>query len=297
MVRRATSILMLLAATASADVADSLSARGEQLAKVGRLSEAIVAFKEADAVSPRARHACLIGLAYLRRRAWSQAELFLSSCRERASATDPMPEWLDLVEQELRTELAAHDLAPVVIRMVPADPGAQITVSSFAADERFAPRTIYLAVGAHQLTATRRDGKRVSREVTITDRAPREVVLGFDLAMPVAESHGEARSQLVPRALLGGGVLVLLAAVTYHAFVFKPARDQLADAATEPAYADLESRFESRRAITIAMYGVGAAAAVGGYVLGATVYRDRPGPRVTTAVVPGGGVIGVAWTR
>ncbi|MEJ7596566.1 MAG: hypothetical protein WKG01_01545 [Kofleriaceae bacterium] len=296
MLRRATLIVGILAAgTATADVADSISARGEQLAKVGRYSEAISAFKQADVASPHARHACLIGLAYLRRRAWSQAELFLTSCRERASATDPIPDWLDLVERELKAELAAHDLAPVVIRLAPAEPDGQIRVSSFAADERFAPRTIYLAVGSHQLTATRRDGRTVSREVTITDRAPREVVLSFE-----SSGHGESQSQLVPRTMLASGAVVLIVAATYHAFVFKPARDQLVDASTSPdrtLYTDLESRFDSRRAITIAMYGVGAAVAIGGIVLGATVYRDRPGPRVTTTVGSGVGVIGIEWSR
>src|SRR4051812_16006045 len=88
--------LVVGAAAVAAETPAELSARGEQLAKEGRFSEAITAFKAADAVEPRAKHACLIALAYTRRELWPQAEIFLDLCRTRATATDPVPDWVPL---------------------------------------------------------------------------------------------------------------------------------------------------------------------------------------------------------
>ncbi len=46
---------------------DALVAEGEALAKAGNFSAATEKWKSADKVVPRAKHACLIGLAYTRR--------------------------------------------------------------------------------------------------------------------------------------------------------------------------------------------------------------------------------------
>src|SRR5207244_1267948 len=79
------------------DVAD-LEARGQELAKASEYSQAIEVFKQADAKRPRAAHACMIGLAYLRRELWPQAELFLALCEHRAVPGDQPPDWIDEAE-------------------------------------------------------------------------------------------------------------------------------------------------------------------------------------------------------
>src|SRR5690242_5920614 len=56
-----------LPAPVHAETPAELQAKGEQLAKDGRFSEAIDAFKAADRIERRASHACLIALAYTRR--------------------------------------------------------------------------------------------------------------------------------------------------------------------------------------------------------------------------------------
>src|ERR1700733_8442606 len=92
----------LCARSARADEVSDLEARGEQLAKSSEYTQAIAAFKAADLRRPRAVHACMIGLAYLRRELWPQAELFLASCEKRASPGDQPPGWIDAAEHQLR---------------------------------------------------------------------------------------------------------------------------------------------------------------------------------------------------
>ena len=85
---------------------DALVAEGEALAKAGNFSAATEKWKSADKVLPRAKHACLIGLAYTRREYWPQAEVFFARCRQNASASDPVPTWLDAAEKQLEEKLA-----------------------------------------------------------------------------------------------------------------------------------------------------------------------------------------------
>jgi hypothetical protein len=291
-------------------------ARGERLAKAGRLTEAIEAFKTADRIEPRARHACLIALAYIRRELWSQAEVFLAACRDRADPQNPLPDWFDLAERELRERLATSEVAPVVVRVEPASAAidAQVAISSFAPDERFAPRTIHLPVGTHLITATHA-GREVRKEVVVVNRVPREVVLDFTASAPTgastqalrgepvpARSRSRSRSRWVPQVITAVGGALVVAGAGYHVFAFKPTRDDLADAADDPdpaAYNRLEDRFDSRRRATLALYGVGAAAVITGLALRMTVYRDRPedAVRVSAGVVDGGGVVGLEWQR
>src|SRR5688572_10205627 len=126
---------------AVADGAASKVARGEELAKQGRLTEAIDSFKAADKIEKRAKHACLIALAYIRRELWPQAEIFLTMCHERAKGTsDPVPDWVPLAEQTLKERLAKAKVAAVKIRIAPDSLSSQalIAVSSFEPDELFA---------------------------------------------------------------------------------------------------------------------------------------------------------------
>src|SRR5688572_3278724 len=98
-------VLCGVLAHAHAEDVSQLRARGEELAKEGRFSEAIDAFKAADRISPRADHACLIALAYTRRELWPQAEIFISKCHQRVSPDNPAPDWLPKAEQEISHRL------------------------------------------------------------------------------------------------------------------------------------------------------------------------------------------------
>src|SRR5260221_8824836 len=170
-------MLVTIARPARADDVDDLVAQGEELGKQAEWSRAIDAFKAADAKRPRAKHACLIGLAYTRRELWAEAELFLSICRQRASAGDPVPDWAEDAHKQLSEKLAASNASPVTITVKPAGAISQVSVSSFAPGESFAPRTIHLAPGTHVITVTAPDFKPARRDVTIANNFPQDIVI------------------------------------------------------------------------------------------------------------------------
>src|SRR3954469_25457724 len=130
-------LIVLASRPAFADDVDDLEAKGQELAKQSEFTQAIATFKQADAKRPRAAHACMIGLAYMRREAWPQAELFLALCEKRAVPGDQPPDWIDQAEQQLAQKLSAAQIPAVTIEVTPANINAHLTVSSFAPDEQF----------------------------------------------------------------------------------------------------------------------------------------------------------------
>ncbi len=285
---------------AHADSAQPHVDRGEALARDGRLTDAIQEFKRADAIEPRAKHACLIALAYIRRELWPQAEVFLATCHERAKPSDPLPDWVPLAEEQLNERLESASVARVSIRVEPASAAASATieVSSFAPDELFRPRAIHLPLGKHLITARSPGLEKVERAIDVTDGSAREIVFAFDRR----EVHvtTENRSP-VPTVMMASGGAILVGAVAYHLFAFRPVRNDLANATSTAEYDASSSKFDSRRTVTLALYGVGAVVAVTGLVLRYTVFKDerRESPRLTAGLASSGQgmVVGVEWSR
>jgi hypothetical protein len=274
-------------ASAHAETVDELAQRGEALAKQGEWTQAIAAFKAADAVRPRARHACLIGLAYLRREQWAEAELFLTTCRERASASDPLPEWIDEADAQLRTKLAASGTAAVAIAVAPVDANAQIKFSGFAPDESFAPRMIHLAPGRYSILVTAPGYRTVERVLVVGSAAPQLVTI---------ELRSASARNLVPLAIGGVGLAILAGGFAYDTIVVQPIRTDIANAKTIAFYDDRRAALATPRAITIAMWSVGGAAIAVAAVLRATAF-GRHAPRVDASPTRGGGVVSLEWTR
>ena len=304
-------VVCLLAGSARADGAAERVATGEDLAKQGRLTEAIESFKAADKLEKRAKHACLIALAYIRRELWPQAEVFLTLCHERANAGDPVPDWVPLAEQQLKERLAKVKVAPVHIRILPTSLTNQtmIAVSSWEPDELFAPRSIHLPRGKHLLMATAPGKEPAQQTLEITDDAPREVVIDFEHktetgVMPTPRLPAGPKAEhasRVPWIVMGSGLAITLAGAGYHAFAFKAVRDDLAkasaggDAAT---YDRLSTKFDSRRTTTIALYGVGGAVLIGGAILHYTVFKNRKeAPRASAAVSRDRALVVMEWQR
>ena len=150
---------------------DALVAEGEALAKAGNFSAATEKWKSADKVVPRAKHACLIGLAYTRREYWPQAEVFFARCRQNASASDPVPTWLDAAEKQLEEKLAIAPVAAIKLSVDPPAAAAQFIVSSFAPDEAFGPRVIHLGFGSHTVTVTAPGYARTTVTVDVKNKA------------------------------------------------------------------------------------------------------------------------------
>lgn len=293
---------------ARAESAESLRARGEQLARDGRYSEAIDAFKAAEKLEPRARHACLIGLAYLRRELWPQAEIFLAQCEARATAADPVPEWMPAAKQQLAERLASVAVSPVTLEVEPADLDVELAVSSFAPDERFVPRTIHLPPGTHVVLATAAGHRDAQVTVEVTDASPRTVTITLEPvapAQPAVSRDDATRAPAVPRsrskvpyAVMGAGAGLAITGAAVHLFLFKPARDDLANAATLPDYEDREAAFDRWRATSIGLYAAGALAIGAGLVLRYTVFDDpSEAPQIAVQPHEGGGLVTVGWTR
>jgi hypothetical protein len=292
---------------AHADGAAEKVKAGEELAKQSRWTEAIESFKAADKISPRASHACLIALAYIRRELWPQAEVFLNLCHQRATASDPVPDWVQLAETQLRERLANQKVAPVNIRIVPETLAkrAMFSVSSWAPDELFSPTTIHLPRGKHLITATVDGRPAIEQQIEITDNAPREIILDFDHRSedkPVRPLmvHGARRSKLAPNVITGIGGAALIGGVAYHLLAFKKTRDDLAAATAAgdtAAYDALSDRFDARRRNTILLYGAGTVLVATGIVLRYTLFHDPEAPVAALAVTPGGAVATVEWHR
>ncbi|MDB4964210.1 MAG: hypothetical protein JWP01_4209 [Myxococcales bacterium] len=306
-------VLLGVPAVAVGESGEELRVRGEQLARDGRYTEAIDAFKAAEKIEPRARHSCFIALAYTRREAWAQAEVFLDQCHKRASASDPLPEWVPMVDQLLAERLPLA--APIEIKVEPPGTEIKLTVSSFAPDEIIAPRTIHLAPGRHVVIATAQGYNDAQKTVDVSDKSPQTITitmlpvstLGPDPGGAIVAGPTAPPSRVPTYVMAGGGAIVLAGAIV-HATLFRTARNNL-DAANElatrdPAAADAQwkewsPKFDTRRNLTIALYGVGAATVITGLVLKYAVFKSsEQAPQVSfEPSTSGGGWVTVGWVR
>ena len=287
-------VFALLASTslARADEVEDLVAKGEELAKAGELSQAIASFKAADAKQPRAKHACLIGLAYTRRELWPQAELFFALCRTRATAADPLPDWIDDAEATLAAKLVAIHAAPITIVVEPADAHPILTVSSFEPDEVFAPRTIHLGRGMHVIEASAPGYVTARQEVAIASEQPQTVTITLHPPeVPKPPPPPVVVPSRVPWIVGGGGVAIGLVGAAVQLFVYKPARDKLASAGNVFAYADDLPPFRRDRDITIALYAGALAVVAAAITLHYTVYH------VAVAADAHGAMATLEWHR
>jgi hypothetical protein len=268
---------------------------GETLARQGRYSEAIDAFKAADRAHPDASHACLIALAYTRRELWPQAEIFLDRCR----AARDVPDWVPTAEEQLRERLGTVNVAAVEIVVEP-DVHADLTVSSFAPDESFAPRTIHLPIGQHVVTARAPGYDQLQQTISVADKTPQRVVLHL-------HKTGEKPSMRhvpgkLPWYVLGAGGVVTAGAIVFHATVYRSAYNELqATQADVPSYPVAKARFDmlepsfrTKQAIAWSLYGVGIATAITGVVMH---YAHVGDTEVLVEPRSGGGVVSLGWRR
>jgi hypothetical protein len=287
------------AATAAA--ADAEAARGEDEARRSNYAAAIDHFVAADRLRPRARHACLIGLAYLRRSMWSHAEVFLDRCRRRASAADPLPEWMPAAEEQLATQLATAPVTALTVRVLPAGVDARVRIELFGADQQFDPRVFYLPAGGHRITVEAPGFASATETVELFGKGQQEVEVTLVPVVPAPPppklAPAPARSRLARPLLYGGGAALVLGGVL-HGLAFQ-ARGRLADATTEAEYDEHEGRFDLTRAGAIGLYALAAGAITTGLVLELRGGSERraAGLAVGAVPLPGGGLVSVALAR
>jgi len=285
-----------------------MRARGEQLAKDGRYTEAIDAFKAAQRIEPRARHACLIALAYIRRELWPQAEIYLEECETKATQADPVPEWVPTAKQQLAERLATVNVAPVTIRVEPAEAQVKLAVSSFAPDELFDPRTIHLLPGRHVIIATAKGFNDAQKTVEVVDKTPQDVVITM---LPIAtgpapEGPAPVVVPIAPKSkvplfvMIGGGVAVMGAGMC-HLFWYKGVREDLqreGDAGHTDEYNDILPKYDRAKLVTFGLYGLGGAAIITGLILNFTVFKgEEAPPQVSLVPIDDGGMLTVGWSR
>ena len=282
-------------APAVADEVDDLVRTGETFAKQGEWTQAITAFKAADAQRPAAKHACLIGLAYTRRELWPQAEIFFGRCRARATTDAPVPEWLDDAERTLAEKLATSRSTAVTITVNPSTTLAQIEVSAFAPDETFAPRTIHLAPGTYTLTAVAPNHRSVEQTVVVDGKVPE---LSIELVLvPLADVPRPRPPSRIPTYVIGVGGGIVGLGVLHHVLLTRPSRDRLAES-TNASYDLTRDEFLSRRRLTLALYGLGALSVATGLVLRYTVFkRARPSVEVGATANADSASITIGWRR
>ena len=280
---------------------DDLQAQGEQLAKDGRYTDAIDAFKAAFRIDHKASHTCFIALAYTRRELWPQAEIFLDQCHTLASPGDVLPDWVPVADKQIAERLSLANVAPVEITVAPADAHARITVSSFAPDEAFAPRTIHLPPGRHQLIATAPGYETSTKVVEVSDRAPQHVVITLarpGVPTPPTKPASPARppTSTLPRTLIvAGGITAGVGVLTFVWLGFEWSK--LDGAATPQAFSDHEGRYKVARISTIGLWGVGAGLVLTGVILGHR-HHDAETPAIAAVPLPGGGgMVSIGWQR
>lgn len=296
--------MAIVSGLARAQPAADLQADGERLAKQGNYAAAIDKFKAADKLEPRASHACLIALAYTRRNLWPQAEIWRTTCHERASGGDPLPEWMPAADKQIDDAIATANVAAVTIRVEPAVAAVQLTVSSFAPDETFAPRVIHLPPGIHTIFAHAAGYDDAQQLVEVKDRHPLVIVLtlhrpGEQAPAPAPPPPPPPRSK-VPWIVIGAGAALGVAGGIYHVTLFRDAYDQLNDARSQTQYdmIDATGRYDARRKVLIGLYGAAAVTIAAGVVLRYTVYaHSERAPSVAFVPQPGGGVVSLGWIR
>jgi hypothetical protein len=289
---------------AHADEVDDLVAKGEELAKRNEYSQAIAAFKQADAKRPRAAHACMIGLAYMRREAWPQAELFLALCEKRAVPGDQPPDWVDAAHQTLATKLREAQIPAITIEVTPPSVGARLTVSSFTADEVFEPQTIHLAPGKHVIEVTAPGYLRSSREVTVEAGVPQTLSFALEPdpaqakepVLPPPPKPAHPHQSPVPWIVIGAGAALIGVGAFYDLGVAQESRDRLAHAQKLDAYNAVLSDFHTDRNVSIGLMAGGVILAGVGVALKLTVF-DSEGPQVSASINSNGGSLVIGWQQ
>ncbi|MGE0401666.1 MAG: PEGA domain-containing protein [Kofleriaceae bacterium] len=290
--------VVITAATASAQPATAVDLRteGEDLARRGQYAEAIEKFKAADRLEPHVQHACMIGLAYLRRGVWAQAELFLARCKQRAVAGGDLPEWFEEVSGQLAEGLRAAKVSTVTFVIKPASLAATMRVSGFAPDETFDPQTLHLPAGDHAITVEAQGHAPITKSVTLTgEHDTTELVFDFTAPVepprpPLLERVTE-RSPWGKRMLIAGGAATG-AAIVLHAFAYRQ-KGKLEDARTDAEYADHETAFDALRGATLGTYAF-ATISLG---VGLYLQLKEPETRVVVSVTPDSAFFGIGWRR
>jgi hypothetical protein len=279
---------MFATTVARADDTADLVAKGQELAKQAEWSQAITAFKQADAQQPRAQNACFIGLAYLRRELWGQAELHFAICHARAKPDDPLPEWAAEAEAQLAQKLADQNVAAVTIEVTPADAKPEIAATGFLPDEKLGRGTIHLVPGHYIFTFTTPGYRTVTRELQITTKDPQLVSVALDPPGAVPPPPpGNLRWYLIGAGVALGGIGVILDVTKLQS-----ERDELGKSAV--VFDQHSGSFDTWRDVTVGLWLGGAVLTGIGTYLAVRAHSDVA---VTAKIDHQSSLLYVGWSR
>ncbi len=289
---------LVIASPAWADPADDLVNQGQQLAKQGKLREAITKFRAAEAIHPRALHDCLIGLAFARAGQLSASEIAFATCLQRATPDDPLPPWVATEKTALTAKLDTSAFGTVELALAP--PLETVQIAAVDPDPFVPPRSFHVAVGSHVVIARTKDGREARQTVEVVAGKPTAVTLELAAEheqapapkeeLPPPRTHARGRHTL----FLYAGAGALVAGGLVHALVVYPAYKDLKNAQTDADYDDNYPRYNAGRITSAGLYLVGAALVGTGLVLRA---RDRDAPVVGARIEHGSALLTVEWQR
>ncbi|MBA2539419.1 MAG: hypothetical protein H0V17_07285 [Deltaproteobacteria bacterium] len=283
-------MLTLVPALASADRADDLVTEGQELGKQGRFREALGKFRAAEELRPRALHACLMGLAFLRDDQLGASGLAFADCRRRGTAAEPPPSWVSVEEQALAARLAESQLGTVELELSP-----EIIMLSTPAiadgDPLAASRTLYLPAGNHMIRGRSRDGRTVAITVTVSAKSSHTVVLQLAERAPVAPFTESAPK--LPWIAIGSGAALATIGALVHVTALRDAHGDADQAAAADYDAKLD-RYKTTRLVTVSLYAAGAAAIATGLFLRS---RHKHAPQLSADVTATRAVLALEWHR
>ena len=156
--------------------ADRLVNEGASLGQQGLWDQAIERFEAADALFPRAIHACNIGLAHARAARPEKALVSLAACQARA--TEPLPSWVATRIDDTRALLAAGDYAP--LELVRVTQGARVTIDHFPGALFAPPVTVWLPFGTHHLHAEATGYEPLDLPLDVTSKMAQRVAVQLE---------------------------------------------------------------------------------------------------------------------
>jgi hypothetical protein len=301
----------------SSDAAKKALALVQQGAATKDMAQAIVLFKKAERLYPRASHNCNIGLAYARLGKWPRSFLYLERCRVRwnKSVDGERPSWIVRRLKEAAGELAAGDYALVAFTVEPND--AVLTVSAFEPDDLIEPGAVWLPFGKHTVTARKGTLPAKTVQVTIDSRARRTVAIELATAAPKPKqdpgpkvstepiaaptppptaAEPKKRRRTIPWTITAVGAATLVAGGIAH-FVALDKLD-IANHTLEPDFPAANRTYRRWRVAAIGLYVAGAVGVGTGLLL---LRRARKTERSNQLSVGGfvtgdGAYVSVGWS-
>jgi hypothetical protein len=178
------------------DRADALVREAASRGKANDWDGAIAAFREAEALYPRAIHDCNIGLAFMRSARPHMAWVYLGRCQVRA--TDALPPWVDTMRRDALTAMRDGAWAPIEVTATPHT--ATVSVDALP-QEVFTPTagtlSLWLPHGQHTLRVTAPNHVAETRLVTVAGRDPTRISVALSPA-PVTRPEPVARPETPP---------------------------------------------------------------------------------------------------